>query len=423
MNWSLPVFAAMIPLLLAAVPARAAVCANDSTGLVPLNDLGMGTYLGYQGGLYPGGSNQRPAAHDAAGVAIAHAIVPLDTLGQPDPAGRIVLISIGMSNATQEFSVFVPMAMQATDRHPRLLVIDCARGGQAAQDMLSPHAAYWDTVATRLRGRGSSPAQVQAVWLKQAMRAPTGGFAVASDTLARYLGTIVRNIKDALPNVKLLHHTSRIYAGYASTALNPEPYAYGGGFAFKWLLESQIAGEDSLNWDPDQGPVEAPWMAWGPYLWADGLEPRSDGMTWACAEFASDGVHPGPLGRQRVADSLLVFYRNDDTTRPWFTNVAKLAVDDVTRAADRVVVSPNPAGSRTEIRFVTGAAEPWRLDVHDLAGRRVRALAHGLATGGPQTRTWDGRDDAGRPLRAGVYLVRLTNGARRATARVVLGVR
>jgi len=47
--------------------------------LPPLVDLGPGqTYKGQEGGLYPGGKNTRPAAHDAAGQKkIARAIVPL----------------------------------------------------------------------------------------------------------------------------------------------------------------------------------------------------------------------------------------------------------------------------------------------------------------------------------------------------------
>ena len=73
--------------LLAAPAARASNCAGTSTGMIPVTDLGAGLYKGVQGGLYPGGSNVRPAAHEAAGVAIANAIVPLDTLGQPDAVG------------------------------------------------------------------------------------------------------------------------------------------------------------------------------------------------------------------------------------------------------------------------------------------------------------------------------------------------
>ena len=73
-------FAVALALLFAS-PAPASNCAGVGSGLVPLNDLGAGFYQGVQGGLYPGGSNHRPDPHNAAGIAIANAIVPLDTLG------------------------------------------------------------------------------------------------------------------------------------------------------------------------------------------------------------------------------------------------------------------------------------------------------------------------------------------------------
>src|SRR5687767_14157257 len=70
---------------------------------VPLNDLGPGTYLGFQGGLYPNGSNNMPAAHRSAGINKALRVRPVDTNGTPNPNGKYVLLSIGMSNTTQEF--------------------------------------------------------------------------------------------------------------------------------------------------------------------------------------------------------------------------------------------------------------------------------------------------------------------------------
>src|SRR5438045_1365483 len=42
---------------------------KDSTGLVPLTDLGKGEYKGETGGLYGNGSNEPPAAHLAAAMA------------------------------------------------------------------------------------------------------------------------------------------------------------------------------------------------------------------------------------------------------------------------------------------------------------------------------------------------------------------
>ena len=74
------------------------------TGVAPVNDLGPRSYLGqFQGGLYGHSSNQMPPAHFLAGLAHGAAIQPLDALGRPDPAGKDILLSAGMSNTTQKF--------------------------------------------------------------------------------------------------------------------------------------------------------------------------------------------------------------------------------------------------------------------------------------------------------------------------------
>ena len=56
-----------------------------------------------------------------------------------------------------------------------------------------------------------------------------------------------------IPNVKLAYLSSRTYGGYATTPLNPEPYAYESGFSVKWLIEGQLKGEAALNYDPGEG--------------------------------------------------------------------------------------------------------------------------------------------------------------------------
>jgi hypothetical protein len=40
----------------------------------------------------------------------------------------------------------------------------------------------------------------------------------------------------------------------------------------KWLIADQIAGNPELNYDPAKGRVRAAWLAWGPYIWADGVK-------------------------------------------------------------------------------------------------------------------------------------------------------
>ena len=175
-------------------------------------------------------------------------------------------------------------------RKTNVRIIDCAPGGQTAQILAQPTSAYWDTVFTRLRGRGSSPRQVQVVWLKDANANPTGGFAVTRDTLTAQFFRIAQIIKQKLPNAKLCYFTSRIYAGYASSTLNPEPYAYENAFSVKQVSRNSSPGP-SVELRSAHGPVVAPWLSWGPYLWADGLTPRSDGLTWACSRAESSRRH------------------------------------------------------------------------------------------------------------------------------------
>ncbi len=342
--------------------AWASDCTRTATGFVPLNDLGRGLYRGAAGGLYPGGVDRPPSAHVEAGLRFAAEVVPRDAEGRPDAAnGRIVLLSVGMSNTTQEFSVFKPLADQDAQKNPRLAIVDGAQGGWSADRIVAGGAAFWSTMDQRLRAAGVTAAQVQAAWMKQADAGPTRPFPEDARQLQRELATLAQTLRTRFPNLRLLYLSSRIYAGYASTNLNPEPYAYQSGFAVKWLIEQQIASDPELSYDAGR----APWMAWGPYLWADGNAPRTDGLTWSCRELNSDGTHPGDLARQKVARMLLDFFKTDATTRPWFLRQppAGTAAPNVAAVVNAAAFSPGVAPGSfatvwgTDLASGTGQAE------------------------------------------------------------------
>ena len=551
--------------------------AASITGLVPITDLGAGTYAGFPGGLYPGGVNTPPPAHLAAALAAAAQIVPRDAAGAPQASGWIGMIAVGMSNTTHEFGAFERNADRDVSRNARVLLMDTGLGGQTATILANPTASYWTTMGQRVTAMGLSPAQVQVAWLKEAEANPPNNFPLHAQALRDTLVRVVQNLHDKFPNLRIVYLSSRIYGGYGvQGGLNPEPQAYESGFAVKWLIEQQISGSAALNADPNAGPVRAPWLLWGPYLWANGTSPRSDGLVWTPNDLESDHVHPSPAGEQQVARLLQQFFATDTTAAPWWraqpgvslrwldatddatvalaTPAANFGADTLLSAAagaaaqntylrfdgsavtdpvlhaklslrvfsggggavrlvnstswgegtvtwatapalgatlasmpqasrdgtwgsqvtsawnadaDHVLsfalttpvvgpmnyhsregndpprlvlvvsvpvtavtpgatsgmtlaASPNPAFAAANVAFTLPARERVSLAVYAIDGRRVRVLADGLLEAGAQALRWDGRDDAGRPVTPGVYLMRLATASGTSVARVAM---
>jgi hypothetical protein len=70
-------------------------------------------------------------------------------------------------------------------------------------------------------------------------------------------------------------------------------------------------------------------------------------------------------------------------------------------------IAPNPSSGPANISFGMPREGRVSLVVYGLRGERIRTLADGTWSAGAHTITWDGRDDAGHPMRPGTYFVRL----------------
>ena len=68
---------------------------------------------------------------------------------------------------------------------------------------------------------------------------------------------------------------------------------------------------------------------------------------------------------------------------------------------------PNPANPGTTIRFELEMPGDVIVSIVDIRGRSVRDLMNGPSAAGEQTLFWDGRDNAGRNLPSGAYIVRV----------------
>ena len=317
--------------------------------LTPLTELGTAKYKGEDGGLYGGGSNEPPKIHLEAALKESAKIQPLDADGKPAKEGKIVLLSIGMSNTTMEYSEFKKIAGADPQKSPHVVVVDGAKGARTGMawaldgaDMLPAGEEQrllklmesvgfkvtkgfgdtWSGVEEKLKADGVTARQVQVLWIKQAEARPAtlGEFPAHARTLQANLTDILNIARLRYPNLRVAYLSSRIYGGYATTPLNPEPYAYEEGFAMRWLIQEQIKGEPRLNFDPTRGEVKAPLVLWGPYLWADGTTPRQgDALVWKGEDFVpTDHTHPSPEGRQKVAGLLLKFFKTNEGASRWF---------------------------------------------------------------------------------------------------------
>ena len=72
--------------------------------------------------------------------------------------------------------------------------------------------------------------------------------------------------------------------------------------------------------------------------------------------------------------------------------------------------APNPLRAATAFTFMLPAAASIEVAIHDVNGRLITTLAREAAAAGAVELVWDGRDERGERVAAGIYLARLCAG-------------
>jgi hypothetical protein len=94
--------------------------------------------------------------------------------------------------------------------------------------------------------------------------------------------------------------------------------------------------------------------------------------------------------------------------------------DEAVPSGTSLVCRPNPFVAGSDIVFSTASPGNVTLDVFDVGGRRVRQLVSGWQLAGWHAQIWDGRDDRGSEVSAGVYLVRVNGRTGECARRLIL---
>jgi len=97
-----------------------------------------------------------------------------------------------------------------------------------------------------------------------------------------------------------------------------------------------------------------------------------------------------------------------------------LAVEEVPARASLSSPWPNPARGSLSVRLALPLAGAVEVEALDLLGRRVRTLVAGVLPAGSTRCTWDLCDERGRPVPAGIYLVRARTQQGTLTARAAV---
>jgi len=103
----------------------------------------------------------------------------------------------------------------------------------------------------------------------------------------------------------------------------------------------------------------------------------------------------------------------------WLPRTTGVPVVEPREGAALLANRPNPFSHSTAIHFRMPAAGEADLAVFDVAGRRVRQLARATLPAGEHVTVWDGSDDDGRPVQAGVYFTHLKVGGTAQSRRVI----
>jgi len=292
------------------------------TARVPINDLGKGTYLGFTGGLYPGGTNKPPAGYAADLLAFASSIKPLNPAGVGDSSlkGKIGFISIGGSTCGDLMIALKNKTNGNPKTNPFLHVVNCADGGGGASlnSVMNPNDPYWNHVDLVLRSSFINNRQIQVMYFETEDSTNLKSFPARPYQYRDELEVALRLFKTRFPNLKLVYFVGRTTTFHKSQIPNIEPCPYYAGWGQKFVVQDQINGVAGTKYKGDS--AVAPLTTWAWYEWANGTNvPRKDGFVWQESQ-TTDGLHATDAGLDTLSSRFQNFLFTDPAANRWYAN-------------------------------------------------------------------------------------------------------
>lgn len=192
------------------------------------------------------------------------------------------------------------------------------------------------------------------------------------------------------------------------------------GYASKWIMD----GPSFLDWLIDRNPIEYTsdeGLNFNPYYLYEYIYTPELVLSERRYYCTFMGAHDLEFMTSYAIenDTLLIVtnYEQDNGEllpdyRYLYSYSSSTANDDpaTPEVPGSMSVYPNPCRQDGTISFELAKAAPTQIEVYNLKGQKVRTLLNSHCSSGKHDLQWDARDERGKRLSSGIYLLKLTTG-------------
>lgn len=200
------------------------------------------------------------------------------------------------------------------------------------------------------------------------------------------------------------------YPGYTGIVFEPID-AYKGDFARTYFYVTTRYFTEDAGWSSSPAATKCELAAWTKALL---LEWNTQDPVSQKEIDRNEAIYAIQGNRNPFID------RPDFVTKMFHPELSAAPLPGANAVVELLQNVPNPFNPSTVIRYELNVAGPVELSIYDLAGRLVDTVFTGAETQGRHEHTWQGRDEAGRPVATGVYVYRLRAGDVSETKRMTL---
>ena len=281
----------------------------EATGNIPLNDPHLFTYNGEQSGLYPWGNEMISNAYESKYQSVSENIHPASFSGLRTSKPKVVILTIGGSTPAIMFEGFIHAQQNDPGFGNDLLFINGGMNAMDFSDLLNPNTNYWDNMESLLYDQSATPEDVQVMFcIEDNLRSLDTSFTRTS-LLKNDYAELLNIIRTHYPNCKLFLVGDRGYSGYTDDPHHDEPIGYLNGWGVKLFVADYINGL----------LPEYPVVNWLDYYWADGENPRWDGLTYSQSDFAGPAyVHLHQEKADEIAETTNEKLKADPAASNWY---------------------------------------------------------------------------------------------------------